>query len=41
MTGGDLGVVQPISTRVSGAAGGAGTVEEVIMARGALLRPIC
>jgi hypothetical protein len=30
-------VVEPISTRVSGAAGGAGTVEEVIMARGVLL----
>jgi hypothetical protein len=39
--GGVLGAIQPISTRVSGAAGGAGTVEEVIMARGESLRPIC
>jgi hypothetical protein len=34
-------MVEPIATAVLGAAGGAGTVEEVIMARGALLRPIC
>ena len=35
--GGVLGVIQPISTRVSGTAGGAGTVEEVIMARGGVV----
>jgi hypothetical protein len=35
--GGVWGAIQPISTRVSGAAGGTGTVEEVIMAEGGVV----
>jgi hypothetical protein len=38
--GGVLGAIQPNSTRGLGHAADARTIEEAIMARGALLRPI-